>query len=74
MHLNIIVTVQKKKEELDIILYLETPQTSLSMWNLSSMTNVGTIILPRLSLMRRSTLSDGLEFHTYLAKEWFIML
>ena len=49
--------------------YSDTPWTSANMWNLSSMTTVGTGIQPRFSLMRRSTLEDGQELHKELAKQ-----
>ena len=44
------------KEELDMILYLETHQKPASIWNLISMTTVGNGIHTRVYLMRRSTL------------------
>ena len=44
--------------------YSDTPWTSANMWNLSSMTTVGNVIHPRVSLMRRSTLEYELDSYT----------
>ena len=61
-------------EELDTRLYYETPWTSASMWSFSSMTTVGAGIYPRVYLIRRGALENGLKFNTELAKHWFIKL